>query len=98
MFRRQLIERLSNLFVELVSPQLAIRVALRAGQAADLVVRVLAPQHDVPALAAAEIDREVGRDPIEPSRKAGARFESGQVLESTDKCLLRKLYRIILVV
>ena len=49
-------------------------------------------------LAAAEIDREIGGDTIEPGRKARTRFELGEVLVGANEGFLSQLNSIILVV
>jgi hypothetical protein len=48
-------------------------------------------------LAAAEVDREVGRDTIKPSGKARSRLKFGEVFVSTNKGLLCQLNRVILI-
>ncbi len=55
-------------------------------------------QNHVATLAPPEIDRKVCRDAVEPSRKAGTRFELGEVLERPNEGLLCELNRVILIV
>ena len=55
-------------------------------------------QHHVASLAAPEIDREVGRDPIEPGREAGSRLELREVFIGANESFLRQFNRVILIV
>jgi hypothetical protein len=47
------------------------------------------------SLAATKVDREIGGDAIEPSRKARTRFELGKVLVGANEGFLGQLNRII---
>ena len=49
------------------------------------------------AFATPEINREIGRDPIQPCREARARFELLEVLIRANKGFLRQFQRIILI-
>ncbi len=73
-------------------------VAGLAGQAGELIFAFLAAQDSVAAFTAAEIDREIGGDAIEPGREARAGFEFGQILIGADERFLSQFEGIIGVV
>src|SRR5271157_4209426 len=98
MFRGQLFKGSINPLVQFVADSFLIGIAARARQTADFGFGIIAAQDLMTSLAPAEVDREVGRDTIEPSRKARSGLEFGEVFVSTNKGLLCQLNRIILIV
>src|ERR1700730_15262638 len=91
MFRRQLFQSFVNPPADLGAGGLLEGVAARARQALNFSFGVLAAQHGMAPLAAAEIDREIGGDTIEPSGKARTRFELGKIFVGTNKGFLSQL-------
>ena len=71
---------------------------MRSWQSADFVVGIFTVQDHMTAFAPPEIDREVGRDSIEPRRKTGSGFEFGKVFERSYEGLLCEFNRVILIV
>src|SRR5258708_25179618 len=98
MFRRQLLEGFLQSFRELTTADFLERVSVRSWQSADFVVGVFTMKDHMAPFAAPEIDREICGDTVEPSRKAGARFEFCKVLEGANEGFLCELNRVILIV
>src|ERR1022692_3581688 len=74
-----------------------VRITLAAWQPSQFVLSVLASEDVVSTLTPPEIDRKVGGDPIEPSRKARPRLEVLKIFKSSNKGFLSQLQRIILI-
>lgn len=70
---------------------------MRTRQASNLGFCLFAAQHRMASLMAAEIDRDIGSDPVEPGREARTRFEPWQILEGADEGLLCQFKCIILI-
>src|SRR5208283_1751180 len=97
MLRRQLLEGLAQTPVEFVTRGFRKGIATLAGQAAKFELAFLATKHRVAAFAAAEVDRQISGDPIEPGRETRTRFEFRKILIGANKGLLREFKRVILI-
>src|SRR5579885_3896252 len=98
MFRRQLIQGAAYALGHFAALRFLEGIAELAGQALQLYFRLVAAHRRMPALAAAKINRDIGRDPVKPGRKAGPRLKFPDILERTYEGLLCQLKRILLVV
>ena len=97
-FGRQLLECSIDTTAQFGAGRLLVGIAARTRQAIDFRLGVFTAEHLMAALAAAEIDREIGCDAIKPGGKARPRLEFGKVLVSTNKGFLRQFNRVILIV
>src|SRR5437764_5066420 len=95
MFRGQLTQRRLDPLLHLAARGFGECIAARGRHAAQLDLAFLAPDDSVAPLAAAKIDREVGRNPVQPRRKARTRLEAAKVFKGSDKCFLGQFKRIL---
>src|ERR1700683_3278527 len=97
MLRRQLLEGLAQTPVEFVTRGFRKVIATLAGQPAKFNLPFPAAEHRVAAFAAAEVDRQISGDPVEPGRETRTRFKFRKILIGANKGLLREFKRIILI-
>src|SRR5580704_8529969 len=98
MLRRQLVERALDALAQFAPLRCPVRIAELARQPLELGFGFLTAHRRTALFATAKIDCEVGGNPVQPGRKARARFEFADVRESTYESLLSQLERIFLVV